>query len=200
MKSYLKQHPPVISIILVALLFVFALLVTFVPAIRPYLMLDKADLSLPSQWFRLVSYSLYFSSLQHWLIHSLILLLLGTVIEKQMRKPTYIIGIIIGSSIIGGISFALLSPPEVVLAWPGMIVWGYCSTTIVLSFKHRHSSESLEKVAGTVAIIRFVWLIMDSNLTPYFLTQMIVIGSVGILVGILVWLDDSNHKAKDKRK
>lgn len=194
MKSYLKQHPPIVSIALIALLFVAALLVAFAPAVRPYLILRSADLSSPDQWFRLLSYSLYSDSLQSWLVQSLILLFLGSVIEKQISKSAHIIALIIGASIIGGVSYLLLNTQGVALASPGMIVWGYCSAAIVLGLSSWQTSESPERVALIASVLLLLWQIINFNLTV-FLSQMMVM----LLVGTWVWLSYGKNKAKAKQ-
>lgn len=194
MKSYLKQHPPIVSIALIALLFVAALLVAFAPAVRPYLVLHSTDLVSPAQWFRLLSYSLYSDSLQSWLVQSLILLFLGSVIEKQISKSAHIIALIIGASIVGGLSYLWLSTQGVALASPGMIVWGYCSAAIVLGLSSWQTSESPERVALIASVLLLLWQIINFNLTV-FLSQMIVM----LLVGTLVWLGYGKNKTKAKQ-
>jgi membrane associated rhomboid family serine protease len=194
MKSYLKQHPPIVSIALIALLFVAALLIAFAPSIRPYLILRSADLSSPAQWFKLVSYSLYSDSLQSWLVQSLILLFLGSVIEKKISKSAHIIALIIGASIIGGISYLLISAQGVALASPGMIVWGYCSAAIVLGLSGWQASESPERVALIASVLLLLWQLINFNLNV-FLSQMIVM----LLVGSFVWLGYGKNTAKVKQ-
>ncbi|EAY24560.1 hypothetical protein [Microscilla marina] len=194
MKSYLKQHPPFISIVFIALLLGFALLVAFVPTISPYLILQKSDLATPTHWYKLLSYSLYIKGLQNWLVQSIILLLLGAVIEKQIRQPLHVIGLMLLSSIVGGVSFMLLSTQAVPLASPGMIIWGYSSAAIVLGLSHWYQSESAERVALIACVLLLLLQVIDFNLTV-FLSQMVVM----LVTGALVWLGYGKKSGKSDK-
>lgn len=184
MKSYLKENKPLVSIILTIVLLGSTLLTMFLPDVGNAFILHKANLSLsqPGNWYRFVTYPLYIGSINDWLVSSLLLLLMGAVIERRMYKSDIVLFIFL-STVVGGIVFMASSHDDLPLAAPGNIIWGYCSATMVLGFRNWFNSESIERVA-LIACVLFLFLqLRDFNVVA-FATQLIVM----LLIGTLVWV------------
>lgn len=153
--NLLKKDIPKVSIILVSILFITNILTLYIPVLGNALMFYPSNLTKPFNWYRLLTYPLYVSGLFVWITNSIIILATGYIIESRLNKKQ-VIGLIILSSIIGGIGFAIMNFNDiknVSLVSPVMISWGYWSVTIVVGLKCWKEFKIFEKIITVLCLI-----------------------------------------------
>jgi membrane associated rhomboid family serine protease len=151
----MKKNIPVISIILVSILFITNILTLYFPFVGDAVLLYPSRIAEPLNWYRFLTYPLYVSGLLAWIINSIIIVATGFVIESRLNKKE-IYGLIVLSTIAGGLGFALMNLNDVnnvSLAAPVMISWGYWSATVVIGLKFWKELKISEKVITVLCFI-----------------------------------------------
>ena len=113
----------------------------------------------PLQLYRLFTYPLAHSDLLLVIEVSLSLLLSGLVIEPRLERRN-ILRIIIGSSILGALTFVLLSVVTFEfggLAGAGSIAWGYFGALFACWLRGKHTFARLEKIYTLLVFIGVVF-------------------------------------------
>lgn len=181
MKTYLKSNQPKISLILITIFFVSNILTFLIPSIRDIFLLYPSNLPEPLNWYRLITYPLYVGGSLTWFHNSMIIILTGFIIENKVKKQD-LIGLIILSSVIGGLIYIILNQGEVYnrpIATPSMISWGYWSATIIIGLKYWRTLNVFEKLVMILCFLS-IWSIGSEN-TGFLFGQLSVITIVAIL-------------------
>jgi len=148
MKEYLITNRPKISLLMILILFVSAFLTLIFNKMDGFIMLYPSNLSEPLNWYRLLTYPLAVGGLIIWFKTSIVFVLTGYIIEHRVKKFD-MLGMIILSSIIGGLFFIILNQNNelnIPIASPVMISWGYWAAAIVIGVKRWRSLNLFEKV------------------------------------------------------
>ncbi len=186
MKDYLIRLRPRISLILILILFVSNIITLVFYDTQKYILLfPSLDLFEPWNWYRLITYPLYVGGLIAWFHNSLVIVLTGYIIENRLKKQN-IIGLILLSSIIGGLIYVLFNRdnPLMPIASPAMITWGYWAASIVIGLNYWKSLNLFEKI---VLILCFLSILSIWNDNIGFLFgQVIVIIVIMILTLIQI--------------
>jgi len=122
---------------LVALLLVFALIVSFWPAIGGKFVLLLYGKEFPHAPYTLITYAFVHAGLLHWLINSLWIVLLGLVIEPRISAATIVALTLVGA-LAGGVTMWFFNPVESSSAFAGSspIIHGYAGAATVLLLLH----------------------------------------------------------------
>jgi len=161
MKDYLLTKRPRITIYLVLILFASNIITLISSQIGAFVMLYPSNLGEPWNWYKLITYPLYVGGLITWFLNSLAMLCYGYIIENRIKRRD-LIGLILVSSIIGGLLFMIFSQNNelnVPIASPSMIAWGYWAATIVIGIRYWKSLNLFEKIVlglGFVSILS-IW-------------------------------------------
>jgi membrane associated rhomboid family serine protease len=181
MKTYLKNNRPRISLILITIFFVSNILTLLIPRVSDIFLLYPSNLAEPLNWYRLITYPLYVGGLLTWFHNSLIIILTGFIIENKVQKQ-YLIGLIILSSIIGGLIFIIFNQGEtynIPIATPTMISWGYWSATIIIGLKYWRTLNLFEKIVMILCFLSILNIWNDNF--GFLLGQLSVITIIAIL-------------------
>ncbi|MGV8091395.1 MAG: rhomboid family intramembrane serine protease [Mangrovibacterium sp.] len=181
MKTYLKSNRPEISLILIMVLFLSNILTLFIPKLSEIVLLYPSNLFELLNWYRLITYPLYVGGLLTWIYNSLVILFIGFIIENKLKKQD-LIGLIILSSIIGGLIFMIINHGksyDIPIATPTMISWGYWSASIIIGLRFWRTLNLFEKI---VIILCFLSVISIENENfGFLLGQLTVILTIAIL-------------------
>jgi membrane associated rhomboid family serine protease len=186
MKDYLIRQRPRISIILISLLFVSNIITLVFYDTQKYILLfPSLDLLEPLNWYRLITYPLFVGGLIAWFHNSLIIVLTGYVIENRLKKQN-IIGLILLSSIIGGLTYISFNHdnPLTPIASPAMITWGYWAASIVIGLNYWKSLNHFEKVVLILCFMSILSIWNDNN--GFLYGQVLVIIVIMILTLIQI--------------
>ena len=148
MREYFKKNLPRLSLVLIVVFFIFNILTQVFQEFSNLLFLYPTNLHEPLNWYRFISYPLYVGGLLKWLLSSLAFLLLGYLIEHRIKR-SYLIGLIILSSIVGGLVYTIINQNDsynIPIASPTMISWGYWAAGIVIGIKFFKELNTFEKV------------------------------------------------------
>lgn len=119
-----------------------------------------------------------------WTHNSLVIVFTGFIIENKLKKQD-LIGLILLSSIIGGLIFIIINHGEtynIPIGTPTMISWGYWSATIIIGLKYWRKLNLFEK---SVMILCFLSILSIWNDNFGFLIgQLTVILTIAILTMI----------------
>lgn len=183
-KSYFKRNLPKISLILVSIVFVTTVLTLFIPGLRGFIILYPSNLHEPLNWYRLLTYPLFGGGLLIWIHNSIVIVLTGFIIENRLKKAD-LIGLILLSSIIGGLLFIIINQGDnynIPIVSPTMISWGYWSATIIIGLRYWRTLNLFEKI---VLILCFLSILSIWNENTGFLTgQIAVIITIALLTFI----------------
>lgn len=181
MKTYLNNKRLKISLFLVTILFVSTILTLVFPRLGEIVLLYPSNLDEPLNWYRLLTYPLFGAGLLDWFYNSLAILLTGYIIENKIKRNE-LIGLIVLSSIIGGLIFIIInygakynSP----IASPIMISWGYWSATIVIGLRNWRTLNLFERIVMILCFLS-VLIIWHDNL-GFFIGQLSVILTIVLL-------------------
>ncbi|MFQ5753668.1 MAG: rhomboid family intramembrane serine protease, partial [bacterium] len=119
-----------ISFALAVLFFIGLLLGLFYPEIVSILELSPERSLSPLYWYTFFTYSFIHIDIFHFLFISLSIVFSGLIIEKYLSRYIMII-IIIGSMILGGIIYCLITPMSVSYIGGNMISYGYIGALLV---------------------------------------------------------------------
>jgi len=148
MREYFKNSLPRISLILIAIFFVFNIFTIVFQGLGDTLFLYPSNLKEPLNWYRFITYPLYVGGLTKWFLSSLAFLLLGYLIEHRVRRSD-LIGLIILSSLIGGLVFTIINQNDshnIPIASPTMISWGYWAAGMIIGIKFFKELNTFEKI------------------------------------------------------
>ena len=182
MKIYLKSNRPKISLILITVFFVSNILTLLIPRLSDIFLLYPSNLSEPFNWYRLITYPLYVGGLLTWFHNSLVIFLTGFIIENKVQKQD-LIGLIVLSSIIGGLVFIIFNQGETYnspIATPTMISWGYWSATIIIGLKYWRTLNLIEKIVMILCFLSILSVWNDNF--GFLLGQLSVIAIIAILI------------------
>jgi len=186
MKDYLIKQRPKISLILILILFASnTITLIFDETQKNILLFPNLELIEPWNWYRLITYPLYIGGLITWFHNSLIIVLSGYIIENRLKKQD-IIGLILLSSIIGGLIYVLFNRdnPLVPMASPSMITWGYWAAAIVIGLNYWKSLILFEKIVLAFCLLSIISIWNDN--IGVFLGQIIVILMISVLTLIQI--------------
>jgi membrane associated rhomboid family serine protease len=186
MKDYLVKQRPRISLILILILFVSNIITLIFYDTQKYILLfPSLDILEPWNWYRLITYPLYVGGLITWLHNSLVIVLTGYIIENRLKKQN-IIGLILLSSIIGGLIYIILNHdnPLIPIASPAMITWGYWAAAIVIGLNYWKSLILFEKIVLILCLLSILSIWNDNFV--FLLGQIIVIVMISILTLIQI--------------
>ncbi|OJJ17056.1 hypothetical protein BKI52_30540 [marine bacterium AO1-C] len=182
MKSdFFKQRPKVI-ITLIIILFAGTIITAFFPSLGRQLVLDSASISAPQKWYQFITYPLVTNGLINWLVSAITLYLFGQVAESYLSRRDLII-ILLASTILGGVSFAVFNGFKAALSSPGFIGWGLGSVAIVLGIRNWYTNESIERAIVIFCIFLVIWQIASFN-PPVFFAQCVVMAFAALWVAI----------------
>jgi membrane associated rhomboid family serine protease len=184
MKTYIKSNKPKISLILISVLFISAILTLFIPKLDDVILLYPSNLYEPWNWYRFITYPLHVGGLLAWVHNSLIIVLTGFIIENKLKKQD-LIGMILLSSIIGGLVFVIINFGDTYntpIATPSMISWGYWSATIVIGLKYWRTLNLFEKIVMILCFLSILSIWNDNF--GFLLGQLSVIITIAILTMI----------------
>ncbi|MFP4556796.1 MAG: rhomboid family intramembrane serine protease [Bacteroidales bacterium] len=176
-----KPKRLMISLVLVTLLFVSTILTLIFPRLGEILLLYPSNLHEPLNWYRLLTYPLFGGGLLNWIYNSLAIVLTGYIIENKIKRQN-LIGLIILSSIIGGLVFIIINYGDTQnspIASPTMISWGYWSATIVIGLRNWRILNLFEKIVMILCFVS-VLIIWHDNL-GFFIGQVSVILTIALL-------------------
>jgi membrane associated rhomboid family serine protease len=180
MKNYLLENRPRISLILIIVLFVSNILTLVISQLYNIVLLFPSNLSEPWNWYKLITYPLYVGGLKTWFLNSLVIILTGYIIESRVKKAD-MIGLILISSIIGGLFFILLNQSNefnAPIATPTMISWGYWTAAIVIGLKYFKSLNLFEKIVLFLCFLS-IFSLWNDNFG-------FLIGQIGVIVTVLI--------------
>jgi membrane associated rhomboid family serine protease len=181
MKDYLLTKRPRIAIYLILILFVSNIITLIFSEIGNIVMLYPSNLGEPWNWYKLITYPLYVGGLVTWFLNSLAILCYGYIIENRLKK-TDLVGLILISSIVGGLFFIVFnqnSEFNVPIASPSMIAWGYWAATMVIGIKCWKSLNLFEKIIFILGFFSILSIWNDNF--GFLLSQIIVIVLIMIL-------------------
>jgi membrane associated rhomboid family serine protease len=181
MKTYLKNNLPKISISLVIITFVTNILTLTVPKFGEFVLLYSSNLSEPLNWYRLFTYPLYVGGLLNWVHNSLVIILTGFILENKITRK-YLIGLMLISSFVGGLTFIILNQNDgydLPIAAPTMISWGYWSATIIIGLKYWKTLNLFERIVLILCLLS-IFSIANDNV-GFFIGQICVIIIIAIL-------------------
>ena len=147
MKEYLREHRPDFAVLMVIVFLLFTILTLMFPLLGKVVLLEPSNLYDPLSWYKLLTYPLYGTGLVTWINHSIILVLIGFIIEKKVKRLD-LIGLVIMSTIVGGFLYIVFNQdgPNVGIASPVMISWGYLGVGIVIGLKDWQYLNLFEKI------------------------------------------------------
>jgi len=144
-------------------------------------LLYPSNLDEPLNWYRLLTYPLFGAGLLNWFYNSLAIVFTGYIIENKIKRRE-LIGLIVLSSIIGGLVFIIInygaeynSP----IASPIMITWGYWSAAIVIGLRNWRTLNPFERIIMVLCFLS-VLIIWHENL-GLFIGQLSVILTIVLL-------------------
>jgi len=199
MKTYLKSNLPKISLILITIFFISNILTLLTPRFSEIILLYPSNLFEPLNWYRFITYPLYVGGLLSWIHNSLVIFLTVLIIEKKIRKQ-YLTGLIILSSIMGGLIFIIINQGGAYnkpIAAPTMISWGYWSATIVIGLKYWRTLNLFEKIVMILCFISIL-SIWNENF-GFFMGQLSVILLISILTIIKLRKLKTNRPQSSRR-
>ncbi|MFZ0281380.1 MAG: rhomboid family intramembrane serine protease [Bacteroidales bacterium] len=186
MREYFKNNLPRLSLILIAIFFIFNILTLIFQKLGNILFLYPSNLHEPWNWYRFVTYPLYAGGLIKWFLSSLSFLFLGYLIEHRIKKSD-LIGLIIISSVIGGLVFTIINQNDsynIPIASPTMISWGYWAAGMVIGIKFLKELSTIEK---TILILYALSIFsIEAQDKGFLVGQIIVIITIAILSFIKV--------------
>jgi membrane associated rhomboid family serine protease len=191
--TYIKSNKPKISLILILILFVSNILTLIIPRLSDVILLYPSNLYEPWNWYRFITYPLYVGGLLTWIHNSLVIALTGFIIENKLKKQD-LIGLILLSSVIGGLIFIILNYGDsynTPIATPTMISWGYWSATIIIGLKYWRTLNLFEKI---VMILCFLSILSIWNDNFGFL-----LGQLSVIIIIAIMTLIKQRKIKTNR-
>ena len=186
MKDYLIKQRPGISLILISIFFASNIITLIFDVTQKYILLfPNLELIEPWNWYRLITYPLYIGGLITWFHNTLVIVLTGYIIENRLNKQN-IIGLILLSSIIGGLIYVLFNRDNLLvpIASPVMITWGYWSAAIVIGLNYWKSLILFEKIVLALCLLSILSIWNDN--IGFFLGQIIVILIIAVLTLIQI--------------
>ena len=116
-----------------------------------------------------------------WFHNALVIILTGFIVENKVQNKD-LLGLILLSSIIGGLIYIALNQGnsyDIPIASPTMISWGYLAATIILGVRYWRTLNLFEKVV-TILCFLSILSIGDDNF-GFFLGQLAVIITIAAL-------------------
>lgn len=186
MITYLKSNKPKISLTLILLLFISNIITLLIPKISDAILLYPSNLYELLNWYRLITYPLHVGGLLAWIHNSIVIVLTGFIIENKLKKQG-LIGLILLSTVIGGLIFIIINYDNLYnarIAGPTMISWGYWSATIIIGLKYWRTLNQFEKI---VMFLSFLSILSIRNDNFGFLLGQL---SVIIIIAIMTLVKD----------
>lgn len=180
MNKYLKENSPKISLTLIIILLMFTIITLSYPGFSKYFLLNPSNLNEPLNWYRFLTYPLYVNGLMVWAHNALVILLTGFIVENKLERKE-IIGLIILSSVIGGVFFTFINQSlelNVEIATPTMITWGYWSSAVVFGIGFWKRLNLFEKIITVLCVLSLIG-IWDDN-------EGFLIGQIMVIITIMI--------------
>jgi membrane associated rhomboid family serine protease len=158
----LPSRAPVASS-LVALFFGGVLATAAVPSLAGTLALIPTQLSVPSQWYRLLTFPVVQSSVADWFVVGIFMMASGALAERWLQRGT-IWSVAIISAVSSGLIVLLTGPTAVAVIGGGFVASGLAGAAVGATIRQR---RQVSRGGQAVALVLLVlYTVSALNATP----------------------------------